>query len=100
MTVSGQPYNLNSIAFTPGSYILISNVTFNSITASYAAISITTTSAAIDQNSEVVVFVTGAPVLNLTRAVTITSNQTFYLIGQCGSTNTVVFVNFYAVRVG
>ena len=101
MTVADQQYNLNSIALTPGSYILISNVTFNSITSSYAAISITTTSATIDKNSEVVyVNVSGAPVLNLTRAVTITSNQTFYLVAQCSQTNTVIFVQFYAMRIG
>ena len=100
LPTGGQVYSLNSIALTLGSWILISNVTFNSFSNTYAAISISSTSA-IDQNSEVVVLiVNGAPVLNLTRAFTITSNQTWYLLAQCGSANTVNYVNFYAMRIG
>jgi hypothetical protein len=42
----------------------------------------------------------GNPVLNITRAFTITSSQTWYLIAQSSAATTVLYVNFYAMRIG
>ena len=102
LSSSAVPNSLNSLALTPGSWIIIGNLTYNTYTGPYALVSISSTNNSVDTNSEVVMLFSqsGNPVMNITRALTITSNQTWYLITQSGASVSVIYVNFYAMRIG
>ena len=91
---------LKSINLTAGSWLLIGNTTFPAGTNTYAGLSITTLLSLDKDSANVLMFSTGDPIVNVTRAFTITSSQTWNLVAIAGSAVTVSFVNFYAIRIG
>ena len=100
-TGSGVGKSYNSIALTPGSWILFGNVTFPTATL-YALVSIGGILDTNELNYSSQLQLTGASTtaFSISRAVNVSSNATFYLTGQTGSSITLQFVQFYAVRIG
>ena len=83
-----------------GSWIMIGNAYFPSAT-TYTLLSISNTSGLPDNYSISIVQGSGNIALNVVRATVITSGtQTWYLIGQTGSSITLSQSSFYATRVG
>jgi hypothetical protein len=83
-----------------GNWILVGNAIFPAAT-TFSGLSISATSATVDDNSQSLVSVGGSTAINITRFVSIASgSQTWYLVGRTGTALTVSNSSFYAVRVG
>ena len=100
-TTSDTPNSIQSISLVPGNWIIFGNATI-ALGATYAKLSISTTNNSIDTFYQVAMQDTtgGAPVINISRGVPITTTTTFYLIAQASTTVNVASVIFYAMRVG
>ena len=89
-----------SISLSPGTWIIIGNGYFPSVT-TFSLLSISNTTGTPDNFSMSLVQASGNMALNVTRCVNIASgNQTWYLIGQTYSSLTLSQSSFYAVRIG
>jgi hypothetical protein len=98
-TVQG-PAILKSLTLTSGSWLLIGNTTFPGDTINYAGLCITTLLSFDKDSCTVMMFSIGDPTLNVTKAITITSTQTYNLVAVAGNIITASIVNFYAMRIG
>jgi hypothetical protein len=100
-TLVGQQFtNTYSISLSAGSWIIIGNGYFPSVT-TFSLLSISNTSATFDNFSMSLVQASGNIALNVTRCINVTSGtQTWYLVGQTNVTLTLSQSSFYAIRIG
>ena len=95
--------NVHSISLPPGTWLVFGNINYNSYAGTYAAASISTTSAALESICFSVMRYattsTSTQNINVSRAVVATSNQTVYLVGQVDTGVATSSAYLYAVRV-
>ncbi len=91
------PGNIYSLLLPAGSWILVGNAIFPSTT--FCQLSISATSNTIDNFT--LAGIASAGGLNITRCINVSgANQSWYLVGNSGTTVSVTSPSFYAYRIG
>jgi len=101
-TVVNSPTNVHSISLPPGIWIVFGNINYNNFAGDYAAASISTNSATLENACLTIMRYVGtiAHNINVSRSVTVTgTNQIVYLVGQASNAVATSSAYFYAVRI-